>query len=310
MAPSPATNRLDLLNSGNLVNVSLALYREHFRSYLWVAVQSVLWYAVPLYGWAKASQLQALIARQAYSELIEQPESLAALRQQLRYYTWDFWAIQVLIGLASLAVNFVLSLFGTVLIGLPSALLAALAPNSVAVMVLIQGVQVMLVLCQWAALFWLYCRLMAAEVSLAVESRAHSWSALLRSWQLTQRVNWRVQMAAGSLFLVTIPLLAIAFFVPVLAVAAIAASRPGWFQSPLGPSPAAVAIAFAIFFCLLLFLLLFANAAALPLWQALKAALYFDLLNRREGRNLELRSPSVPAGLSPAELPVPEPPSS
>ncbi|NJL54258.1 hypothetical protein HC928_03100 [bacterium] len=283
------------MSSGNVVNISIALYRNHFHSYLLLAAQSMLWYLLPIYGWAKATQLQALIARQAYSELIEQPETLSALRQQLRGYTWDFWALHVLVWLAGTTINFGLSAVGASII-LPMTIVIAAVPNNFTLFLLVQALQVVLTLVTWGVILWFYSRFIVAELSLAVEPRAHSWSALVRSWRLTPKWNFRIQLAIGSMFLVTVPLFTVAFFVPLLISLITAASLPNEFAD----SSTTVGLFFLLFFGVFLLLLLVIVVLGIPLWQALKAALYFDLLNRREGRNLQLRT-------LPQDLPVPAP---
>ncbi len=293
--PSP-----DLLSSGNLATVSLALYRQHFRAYALVSLQSLLWYFIPLYGWAKGAQLQALIARQAYSELIEQPETLAAIRQRFQYFTWDIGAIHLLVGLASLGLNIVFFFLGVVIsigIGIPAAILVAASGGSVILTLLLQLLQVAITLLQWAALFWFYCRFLSAELVLLVEPRAHAWSALSRSWRLTKRGHWRVQLAASSLFLMTLPLWLLATSL----TSAIATAITLRLQAEVDPIALSSVLGWgiALLFGLFLLVLLGVTVLTVPLWQALKAAVYFDLLNRREGRDLHLRSGRVPADSQP-----------
>jgi hypothetical protein len=56
------------------------------------------------------------------------------------------------------------------------------------------------------------------------------------------------------------------------------------------PQESAPAAALQVLTLLLIYMMSFAlGIALLPLWQTVKAAIYFDLRNRREGLGLELR---------------------
>lgn len=98
------------LSIGNVVNAGLLLYRERFKLYLGLAFQAFLWSFIPIYGWAKHCQIQAIIARHSFSELINKPETVTTIRTELNLRLWDFWVLQILIGFMVYAVYIGLSI--------------------------------------------------------------------------------------------------------------------------------------------------------------------------------------------------------
>ena len=85
------------LSVGNVVNVTLNLYRANFKLYLKLSCFAYLWLLVPLYGWAKFLAISALISRLAFSELMGKTESVKDARRYIRPQIWSFLVIGILL---------------------------------------------------------------------------------------------------------------------------------------------------------------------------------------------------------------------
>jgi membrane-anchored glycerophosphoryl diester phosphodiesterase (GDPDase) len=137
---------------------------------------------------------------------------------------------------------------------------------------------VLLVLGLIAFLLWLGARLSVPELSLAVEREATASGAISRSWQLTKSNAWRVALVLFVTFLITLPLVILTQLVVNALQAAFMVT-----VSEETPGYAGLLLLVSYAFSFL------SNVFMLPLWQAIKATIYYDLRSRREGIDLELR---------------------
>ena len=114
---------------------------------------------------------------------------------------------------------------------------------------------------------WFFSRFMIAEVPLAVEQNTDGTESISRSWQLTKNSVFRIQGVVLVAFLVTIPLVVITTYIPLIVLMVI------------GPE----SDLYGIFYFFYLISSLGGGMLILPFWQAVKAVLYYDLRSRREG---------------------------
>jgi hypothetical protein len=290
------------LNIGNVITVGITLYRSHLRSYLNIALTAFLWYAptflifVPfqifainaqvgggfspslflllpvaiallIYGGAKYCFNAALIARLAFQELINQPETVALGRSQLKSHPWGFFWIAMRIGAILVGIYLLLALAGGIAASIVTIGLAALGQPYVLYVAL--AIIVLLIL---AVLTWFISRWIVAELPLATGEVDLPGRSIDRSWELTASSVFRVQGVVSLAFLVTLPLLAVLNYIPQL------------FLIRLEPGSTTYWIVYSV-----LNLLSFAvGIITLPFWQTVKAVLYYDLRNRREGLGLQL----------------------
>ncbi|HZG37845.1 MAG TPA: hypothetical protein VEZ50_04110, partial [Nodosilinea sp.] len=123
------------------------------------------------------------------------------------------------------------------------------------------------------ALIWVASRLFIAEVVLAIEPQHTAGGSMGRSWELTQAAIVRIQVVFLATFLIQLPILSVTNYIPSLLL-------------ELLPADGAV---YGITALLSLVLSLVGSMVVLPLWQAVKGVLYYDLRSRREGLDLSLR---------------------
>ncbi|NEP17597.1 MAG: hypothetical protein F6J97_11935 [Leptolyngbya sp. SIO4C1] len=286
-----STSPLRPLNVGNVVSAGLSLYRTHFKAYTGLSAKALLWYLVPIYGWAKAITIAGQIGRLGFRELIHQPEPLPTAYAQVQPRLWAFLGVTILVTLIQIVVNFAASIVGTLLL-FPIMLLPSIVGEVGAALssLLSVAMQILLLLVQ----LWFQARFMLYDLAIAVETDSEAVSSIGRSWRLTQGSAFRVQgvlllsylIMAPIYILTSIPLM---FTFPLLARLSVGAP-----ETEIASLAALVALAFLIFFILLLV----AGIFTMPFYQSIKAVLYYDLRSRREGLDIQL------ADRGPADEPV------
>lgn len=297
------------LSVGNVVSAGLRIYRDNFWKYFKLAFIAYLWVYAPIlivgiiagilitiakgsapvgffillivaaivaviYGWAKFSAISALIARLAYGEVTEKPETVKDAQRYVKPRMWKFLIAGILVGLiifgAMIPYSIIMSIIDVVFrdvfnqssgIGIVLGLLLIIA-----------GLLFFLF-----GLIWLISRLLLVELPLAVEENVTSTSTISRSWNLTQGSVGRIQLIVFIGFIVSIPIFLISNLISFFLQRAIGA---GLQNAPV----------FAAIGVILYVLLTLAGAALIvPFWQSIKAVIYCDLKVRREGMGLDLK---------------------
>lgn len=262
------------LSIGNVVSAGLRLYRSHLKQYFGLSVKAYLWILVPIYGWAKFLAISALISRLAFSELVNQPESISTAQDRVKPKLWRFLVAAILVGLILLGATIGLYLLAAILAALLIAIGIGIGPNPISIAVL-SLVGLVILLAILAAFVWIYSRYFITELSLAIEENISATTAIRRSWDLTKGFVLRIQ---GVVLVAT--LVSILITLPIQIAAQLISF--GLQGSPSDPLTLLLALLFVG-------LSLSGGAIVMPYWQAVKAVLYCDLLGRREGLGLKLR---------------------
>jgi membrane-anchored glycerophosphoryl diester phosphodiesterase (GDPDase) len=262
------------LSVGNVVSAGIRIYRDNFKTYFKSAFLGYLWILVPVYGWAKYSAMMGTIARLAYGEVVEQPESLSDAQRHVKPKMWDFFATGILIGLilsgAIIPFLIVIGIVGAVA-GLVFSLDSGI--GMVAGVLLIIAAVVLLVF----GLLWLISRLFLVELPLAVEENATATGTIKRSWDLTKGSAVRIQLVVFIGFLISSPIIVVSNIASAIFQLMIGAGMEN--------APGLVTIGVILY----LLLILAGGALMIPFWQAIKAVVYCDLRVRREGVGIGLR---------------------
>ncbi len=261
---------LGLLTIGNVVNASIRLYSSNFGRYFRLSIFAHLWLLVPIYGWAKYCTEVALISRLCFGELTGQPESNTEARTQVNKKFWTFLLLAIAIGirlfLVYLGFNIlVLAIFFAAFTIFPNAGIVL----GIVIGLLFFGIFIAMIIIAVG----LISRWFVAELPLAVETGFDTNRSMNRSWQLTKSSVGRIQGIVLVAFLVTLPIQSVTSVVPQFALIA------------LDPGSSIYWVVYAIS----LIFSLGGGAIVMPFWQAVKAVIYFDLRNRREGLDLQLR---------------------
>ncbi|MEM7553836.1 MAG: DUF975 domain-containing protein [Cyanobacteria bacterium P01_A01_bin.84] len=281
-SPTPVQS----LSVGNVVSTALRLYRSHLKRYFGISLKAVLWFLVPIYGWAKFYMLNATISRLAYQELINKPESVTEAQNQNNDKFWGFWLAQFLVGLILFGVNLGTSIVQLTVIGILGAILGQGGQDGGNFGVLIISlINILLSVLGYGVYLWFYARVFIPELPLSIEDEIDASESISRSWDLTKGNVFRLQLVVIVAVLISLPLYVIAFvpfFFSIVyfsaAIASITANSTG------GETTIAVALALMGVGVLLLIIV---SLLAAPFWQALKAVLYYDLRSRQEGLDLQ-----------------------
>ncbi len=321
---SPGTGQP--LSIGNVISAGLRLYSNHFGQYFGVAFFATLWILLPiavaigialffaavqsnygllallipawivllLYCSGRYMAGTAAIARLAFGELSNQPETTQQAKRFTQSRQWWYLLTGALVALIfigiTLAFYFAIVIFVVALFMViggaaafqsanPEAFFAEAFSSPSLWVPLVLGILVLTILFL-TLLFWLGARLSIAQVPLSIESNIKGTQTIGRSWSLTKRSAWRILLVLFILFLIMLPLQLVVQVIVTVLQAAMAA---------VVPSDGSFSAASLIDILLTYLVSFTASILLVPLRQSVLAAIYYDLRSRREGLGLELR---------------------
>ncbi|MDX2270368.1 MAG: glycerophosphoryl diester phosphodiesterase membrane domain-containing protein [Cyanobacteriota bacterium] len=239
-----------------------------------------------LYGWAKFVLISALISRLTFKELSNQPESIAAARQDLDPRLWSFLGVAFRVGILMFVLYLGLVILAVVVLGILGFVMVALfggdSPSDNILLGLVIALLVILGVIGLVLLpiAWFYTRWMLSELPLAIEPQLTTAASIRRSWQLTQGSVGRLFLITFIAGIVTLPVQLIVGYLPQVPfdIAGLLLPEDSWLF---------FAVTTASFIVSLLAGFV-SGALILPFWQVIKAILYYDLRNRKEGLGLHL----------------------
>ena len=233
------------LNVGDVVSAAISLFRTNFNTFLGLNLKAVLWFFVPVYGWARSLMIQSQIARLGFQELMRRPETVAASLQAVEPRLWPFLGIALLVWLIQLAVGYAAS-FAMGIVMLPISIIGTAGEAAAALSGLLMVIVQLVVL---AAQMWIQARLYLWNIVLAMEPDVDSTTAITRSWELTKGNGVRVLFVLLVAYLVMLPLYVLMFAIPVLIAVP-------FFGSGLLEGEGSTAAVLGLLFAFLIFLLL------------------------------------------------------
>ncbi len=303
------------LSIGNVVTTSTTLYKSNFKRYLQVSLRATAWIVaigaasiglfalgVALYtatkswlvampvtlGWAiamlyflaKYATERATICRLAYQELIDAPETIAVATRHLLPRTWAFLRLNLLLSfylflvtiVGYIALIIIIAIFVTGLV-----YVLKLSPENLAVTFGIGLLAIVLFILWIVVILRYYAYWFVAELPLAVESTNSASSSIQRSRQLTGSAVGSVLSIMTIAFLIVAPLNSIGS-IPTFAGQMM--TNPLLSTDPSTQSMGGGLILVGTILTIAIELLL------MPFWQIIKAIVYYDLRNRREGNDL------------------------
>jgi hypothetical protein len=308
----------DPFTIGNVVSAGVRLYRDRLGAYFGIAFVAVLWWLLPLlpivlatifigitasgngnsvgivisvlvflvslvvwiYGIAKSLANTALISRLAFRHLTNQPETISDARQNVMPRTWTFLGMQLTVIFILFIINFGLSIAQTTLIGIGLLVI----PES-SILAAIYTVAINLV--SFIVYLWFYSHFFIPEVPLAIEKNISTGGTISRSCNLATGSVWRIQGIIIVTTLITIPLYILAALPLILTFAQLIGGLLIGNTDFISLLPMFLSGGVSLIVTILLFGLV--NIFVVPLWQSIKAVIYYDLCSRREGLDLELK---------------------
>ena len=304
---------LQPLSPRNAVTAAFRLYRDRFKPYLGIAVRANLWLLLPLviilpilflflsesvnyslvgllvlaaiplgfFGFAKYQANLALISRLAFGTLTDNPETVKEASRQVLPKLWKFFRVALLFWVSFVVaafIGFLLIVFAVmwptlyVIEGLTS------QNNELVILmlllVMLAGIVAVIIL-----FFRFVVRFFVSEAALSIE-KINAFKTIRRSWKLTRKNGFRVLAANVSAMAIVIQIrLVILSVVGIVEVIVIEFSELN--SNSTAYSETSDIVGYIILFAIGVFLS--------PFWQALKAAVYYDLRSRKEGLDLQLR---------------------
>lgn len=274
--PNPKSSRsIGPLSVGNVVSAALRIYRDRFKVYLRLAFIGALWSIIPIYGWAKFSATSALIARLAYSEVIERPESVDEASHHVMPRKWSFLGAGLLFGLIILAFVFV----SVIIYSIAAAIIAPSIignPSQFSIIIPLILVASLIFLLSY---IWLISRFFVVELPLVMEENVTATSTIKRGWQLTKGFGFHLLLIVS---------IAIMISLPIYSVVQVITGFVRVFVASVYPANSASFI--LMYYALTLPLSIASHSILMPFWQSLKAVIYYDLRSRKEGLGLQIRN--------------------
>jgi hypothetical protein len=256
----------------------------------------VIWLVVALFCFGKYLANAGLISRIVFNDLSQRSETVQEAARVTRSLTWSYLGASVLYLVifisAALILSVVFSVIASLLILMFAGVLGGLSGSMVGrgdpvmvgtLSVIVVILMVLLLLGYVTALVWVMARFFFSEVPLSVEPKIGGIGAIGRSWELSKRSGWRLMTITTVGFLVTFPITTLGQLIVALPLLAV--------QLGESASDGATSSVWATGLSSLLNLIstLVVTLLTMGFWQAVKAVVYFDLLNCREGNALELQ---------------------
>lgn len=268
------------LSVGDIVNISIQLYRSNLKLYLRLALVAHLWLLVPLYGWAKFYTIAGLISRLTFNQLLDRTENINSVQSQLNRRLIGFaiagFFVFIMCWLGSLVLAYVITLFIVIVLALFSFVLkASLVTSFMGLPEVLIGFIILAIALLLG--FWLNSRLWLTELPLATEPSISFWKSLKSSCQLTKK---------SCNYLQGIILIAFSIVLPITVGVWIGLGYAISFMVYILPKETIPNSAVS-----LLFLMISSSVAGIitmPFWQSAKAVAYYEIRCRQEGWDLKL----------------------
>lgn len=298
------------LSSGNVVTIALELYRHQGNRYFLLSLFAHAWFflltiaavligvvalimggllartsndvtpfllgagisilaALPLYlfGWARLMAGGALLSRRIYAVLTALEESESEARRCIFPNMLNYLLATLIVGFILLIVYGVLGAIGYLIYLVGAPLVQLLAQNiqteptrNLFFLTFLPSI-LLLVLLALLVIGYFMARLSLVDVVLALEPGCTPLKSVQRSWQLTQGQAWHTLTVFFVASLATIPANLLGSLINSVVIIPVAG--------------------------------LFVAVLLLPLWQGIKAVLYWDLRVRNEGAAFQVRPEAV-----------------
>ena len=278
------------LSIGNVVNVSFQLYRLHLKLYLKLSLIAYLWLLVPLYGWAKFFAISGLISRLAFCELTGSPESVKTANQYVRRRMWSFLLKEIILILVLFLSLFMSLIFtglaikylnlNALVIYFSNVTFYRKKPWLPALIML--AILIAILACIFLPTLWLYSRFFITDLPLAFEDKINAFNTFIRSWKLTRRYSFNIQLILLLTVLVLTPL-QLLFYLTISISLGIVSYISSFLLSNYNSSYIS-----GLLDLLTVGIIGVSWAIILPLMQAIKAVVYYNVRLRREGFGLQL----------------------
>jgi MFS family permease len=251
------------------------------KSWLFVSPAILAWSIFSLYCLAKYLTNRAIISRLAYQELIDRPETIADATEKLVPLNWKFLILSLWIFICLSIVIFLSGLLFLFAIGMMGIIGKQYLENRNIIIALLVTVIFLCLFCLWMfTIVRYYSYWFVAELALAIEPNISAKRSMQRSKQLSIAATGRVQLVVLIAFVITLPLTFLSGSISTIGQVLTTNVLNSASDSNRVLGGGLVFLGFVLSVAI--------ELLVVPFWQATKAAIYYDLQNSREGRDLVL----------------------
>jgi hypothetical protein len=283
---------------GNIVSLGFRSYTSNFKLFLAEAAIAHLWLIVPIYGLAKFFERSAYIAHRTIGNLTDSEQFTTDISRskELNRNAWKYLAsniLTVLITLVSIVTTVLALALILMLIAVAIAILLAVLQAFRSHEFISDWLGVILGIL-WLILvpvvtLWISCRLWFVDLFL-INKSVNVVQAIQRSWSLTKKNFLSIVGVILLTVLITSPL--------VIALQLLGLLTTRLISLPFPNSDWVYDRSSLVLFWILTLIL---SIITLPIWQSIKAVMFYDLRCYRQGYDLRLRNGVYSASFSDRE---------
>jgi hypothetical protein len=316
------------LSIGDVVSVSLAIAKQRWSLFCGISLRAIAWMILPIIGFSILVALSAgtqsisrssasnagiivlffvvwlvgslycfgkylanagLISRIAFNDLTQNPETVKDAARVTRSLTWSYLGASLLYGVIFIGAWIVLGIIFSIIFAVFAVLIAGMfgvgrgTPNP-SIMGFVGLISILFLLFLFlgfmTSLIWVMARFFFSEAALSIEPKIGGAGAIARSWDLSTKSGWRLMTVTTVGFLITVPITALGQLITLLPTIVFRLNN-------LSESSSTLEVGLTSLLNLISTLVI--TLLTMGFWQAVKAVVYFDLLNSREGKSLEIQ---------------------
>ncbi len=278
------------ISAGNIVNLGFHIYRSHLKQYFQLSLIAHLWLLVPIYGYAKFCSIAGLMSRLAFYEIIGQPESIKVAKSKIKNQLGKFWFtgifVTILPIIQTFIAYFVFAFLAIIIFGLTSTIInfrQFYGLGTIFPILLGLGYFLIFMIVYIALPLWFYSPLFLTDPILGIQSNSSFWRTIRQSQTLTSGSRKRLILIISLSFLITVPVILTTYFLFIIIVSMITLIQPDYLYSNSTDDSTLTGTLYLVFFSII------NGVIYMPMWQAIKAAVYYDILCRDEGLDINLR---------------------
>ena len=272
---------VDDFTVGNTITIAVAIYRNNLKKFLKLSIVAHLWLLVPIYGWARYFAIAAWISRLSLNELQDEPDPI----QPEQYFTISSLFLFLITALITIFITVIVCYFLVICLLYVGALFLQMLLNNPIyddlnnIMEQQEGTTFWLIFWSIILLFslastFLYIRLFFTDLVFS-QQNSNAFSLIKYSYLLTKNKKLKVFFSLWISFLTSFYLYFSAFGLYYLVSFIFA--RIGLYQSN------------SFFYSILYIyrmMLAFITILIFPLWQSIKATIFYYLSERKMNYNL------------------------
>ena len=179
------------LKISSTVKTAFCVYRDRFREYYRIAFTNSFWIFVPVYGWAKYAAMMGLLARLAYGEVAGNPETIIEAKRHIKPKKWYFFGA----GLMETYIFYIKILL--VVISLRITILIIFSTDNFS-FIFNSLFWLIVVIISFYYYYWVMCHLFLYELPLAIDNNTNTTESRKIGWQLVKSSVLKLQIIIFS----------------------------------------------------------------------------------------------------------------